>query len=156
MPKISVIIPCYYNEENIPVTSKELIENENLFPADVVFEYVMIDDGSKDGTFEALKKFKAEFPDKVKVVKLSGNFGSYTAILAGMKHATGDCNVVIAADLQDPPALMVKMYEYWCKGTKLVLANRAEREDSFFERLFAQNYHRLIRKYAIANMPTGG
>ena len=69
MPKISVIIPCYYNEENIPVTSKELIENENLFPADVVFEYVMIDDGSKDGTFEALKKFKAEFPDKVKVVK---------------------------------------------------------------------------------------
>lgn len=156
MPSISVIIPCYYNEKNIPVTAQELLENEKLFPADVRFEYVMIDDGSKDNTYGELLKFKERFPDKVKVIKLSGNFGSYNAILAGMKYATGDCNVVIAADLQDPPELILKMYRYWSNGFKLVLANRENREDSFWDRRFAVWYHRLIKKYALQNMPEGG
>ncbi len=156
MNKISVIIPCYYNEENIPYTSAALLENEQLFPEDVSFEYIMVDDGSKDGTYDALRKFKSDYPDKVKIVKLAGNFGAYTAVLAGMKYATGDCNIVIAADLQDPPELMVKMYDYWSKGTKLVLANRANREDALFDKMFAKWYHRLIKKYAIGNMPDGG
>ncbi|MBW7844617.1 MAG: glycosyltransferase family 2 protein [Bacteroidia bacterium] len=156
MPKISVIIPCYYNELNIPVTSKELINNESLFPSDVTFEYVMVDDGSKDGTLNALKEFKSAFPEKVKIVKLSGNFGSYNAIQAGMRFATGDCNVVIAADLQDPPELMVKMYDYWTKGVKLVVANRDEREDKWTSRIFAESYQKLIRKYALPNLPHGG
>ncbi len=156
VPKISVIIPCYFNESNIPVTTQELLENEKLFPAEVTFEYVMVDDGSKDGTLQALKHFKAAHPHKVTIVKLSGNFGSYNAIQAGMKYATGDCNVVIAADLQDPPELMVKMYEYWSKGIKLVVANRNEREDAFTSRLFAEQYQKLIKKYALPNLPKGG
>ncbi|TAE83999.1 MAG: glycosyltransferase [Bacteroidetes bacterium] len=156
MPKISIIIPCYYNELNIPVTSKELIANESLFPADVLFEYVMVDDGSKDTTLLELKKFKTAYPDKVVIVKLSGNFGSYNAIQAGMKYATGDCTVVIAADLQDPPELMVKMYEYWQKGVKLVIANREEREDHFSSRIFAEQYQKLIQRYALPNLPKGG
>ena len=156
MAKLSVIIPCYYNEHNIPVTAQELIANEALFPAEVTFEYVMVDDGSKDGTLNELKKFKNAYPDKVKVVKLSGNFGSYNAIQAGMKHATGDCNVVIAADLQDPPELMVKMFVYWEKGVKLVVANRDEREDNWTSRLFAEYYQKLIRKHALPNLPKGG
>ncbi|MES2559962.1 MAG: glycosyltransferase family 2 protein [Bacteroidota bacterium] len=156
MPKLSIIIPCYHNEHNIPVTSRALIANESLFPADISFEYVMVDDGSKDNTFEALKQFKNEYPSKVKLVKLSGNFGSYNAIQAGMKYATGDCNIVIAADLQDPPELMVKMVEYWKKGVKLVLANREDREDPFFSKLFANQYQKLIRKYALPNLPKGG
>lgn len=156
MPKLSIIIACYYNELNIPVTSKELIANEALFPADVLFEYVMVDDGSKDGTLIELKKFKSAYPDKVKIVKLSGNFGAYNAIQAGMKYATGDCNVVIAADLQDPPELMVKMYDYWLKGVKLVVANRDEREDKLSSRIFAEQYQKLIRKFALPNLPKGG
>lgn len=156
MPKLSIIIPCYFNGANIPVTSAELIANERLFPADVTFEYVMVDDGSKDNTFEALQLFREQYPDKVKIVKLSGNFGSYNAIQAGMKYATGDCNVVIAADLQDPPELMVKMYDYWQKGFKLVLANREDRDDPFFSKLFASQYQKLIRKYALPDLPKGG
>jgi polyisoprenyl-phosphate glycosyltransferase len=156
MPKISVIIPCYYNELNIPVTSGELIDNERLLPHDVEFEYVMVDDGSKDNTLAELYKFKSAYPDKVIIVKLSGNFGSYNAIQAGMKYATGDCNVVIAADLQDPPELIAKMYEYWQKGVKLVVANRDEREDRFSSRLFAEQYQKLIRKHALPNLPKGG
>lgn len=156
MPKLSIIIPCYYNEANIPVTAVELTENEKNFPAGLEFEYVMVDDGSKDNTIQALKNFKAQYPEKVKIVKLSGNFGSYNAIQAGMKYATGDCNVVIAADLQDPPELIAKMYDYWQKGFKLVLANREDREDSFFTRTFAVWYQRMIKKYALPNLPKGG
>ena len=156
MPKLSVIIPCYFNEENILPTTNRLLEVENLFPSDVNFEYVMVDDGSKDNTLTTLLEFKHKHPDKVKVVKLSGNFGSYNAIVAGMKYATGDCNVVISADLQDPPELIKNMYDHWVKGIKLVLANRQEREDRFFDSLFAKWYHRIIKKYALPSMPKGG
>jgi glycosyltransferase involved in cell wall biosynthesis len=156
MPKISIIIPCYFNECNIPVTVKELLESEKSFSAEVNFEYVMIDDGSEDNTLEELRKFKKNHPEKVKIVKLSGNFGSYNAILAGMEFATGDCNVVISADLQDPPSLIVKMYDYWTRGIKLVLANREQREDNFLDKQFSNLYHRLIRRYGIKNMPSGG
>lgn len=64
MSQISIIIPCYYNELNIPSTSEELIENEKNFPEGTTFEYVMVDDGSKDKTWEALQKFKAKYPKK--------------------------------------------------------------------------------------------
>jgi polyisoprenyl-phosphate glycosyltransferase len=156
MPKLSIIIPCYYNEENIPVTTKELLENEQLFPEDLSFEYVMVDDGSRDGTWKALEKFKEEHPSKVKIIKLAGNVGSYNAILAGMNAATGDVTTVIAADLQDPPELMVKMYDYWRKGIKLVMANRQDREESFGQKLFSNTYHGLMQKLAIKSIPNGG
>lgn len=156
MPKLSIIIPCYYNEDNISATTQELIANELTFPADVTFEYIMVDDGSKDETLSKLRAFKNTHPTKVTIVKLSGNFGSYNAIQAGMKYATGDCTVVIAADLQDPPALMLQMYHYWLKGIKLVVANRNEREDSWRTKIFAQYYQKLIRKYAMPHLPKGG
>ncbi|MBK6833052.1 MAG: glycosyltransferase [Bacteroidetes bacterium] len=133
MPKLSIIIPCYFNEENIPITKQKLIENESLFDTDVSFEYIMVDDGSKDNTLLELNKFREEHPGKVKVVKLAGNVGSYNAILAGMNYATGDCCSVIAADLQDPPELMVKMYAYWKSGVKFIVGNRADREESFLK-----------------------
>lgn len=156
MPKLSIIIPCYFNGENIPITKQRLIENESLFESDVTFEYVMVDDGSKDNTVEELIKFKNEQPGKVKIIKLAGNVGSYNAILAGMNYATGDCCVVIAADLQDPPELMVKMYSHWKNGIKLVVGNRADREDSFFQKAFSNTYHKLIQKFALKNIPEGG
>ena len=156
MPKLSIIIPCYFNEENINTTKDRLLKNELLFEKDVTFEYVMVDDGSKDNTVQELLKFKSEQPGKVKVIKLAGNVGSYNAILAGMNYATGDCCVVIAADLQDPPELMVKMYDYWKKGVKLIVGNRADREESFFQKMFSNTYHKLIQKFALPNIPDGG
>ena len=156
MPRLSIIIPCYYNEENIPVTTAALLENEKLFSQDVEFEYVMVDDGSKDGTLNALLRFESENPGKVKVVKLVTNVGSYNAIVAGMEQATGDVNVVITADLQDPPELMPKMYAYWKKGIKLVIANRQERKEGVFKNIFASTFHYLIKHFALSNMPDGG
>lgn len=156
MTKLSIIIPCYFNEENIPFTTAELLANEALFPDDISFEYVMVDDGSKDGTLDALIRFEQANPGKVKVVKLVANVGSYNAIVAGMEVATGDCNVVITADLQDPPSLMPKMYEYWKKGLKLVIANRNERQEGFFKNLFAQTFQFLMKRFALSNLPDGG
>jgi polyisoprenyl-phosphate glycosyltransferase len=73
-----------------------------------------------------------------------------------MNYATGDCNVVLAADLQDPPELIPKMFGYWIKGIKLVIANREDREESFFQKLFSNTYHNLIKKLALKNAPKGG
>ena len=156
MTKLSIIIPCYFNGENLPVTTKELIENEKLFSEPIDFEYIMVDDGSKDNTLEELLKFKNNYPEKVKIVKLAGNVGSYNAILAGMHYATGDCNVMLAADLQDPPELIPQMYDYWKKGIKFVIANRKDREESWSQKLFSNTYHSLIKKYALKNIPSGG
>ena len=156
MPKISIVIPCYFNEGNIPITTAELISNETFFPNDLSFEYVLVDDGSKDNTYAELLKFKEQHPAKVKVIKLAGNVGSYNAILAGLNYATGDCNVILTADLQDPPELIPKMYEYWLKGIKFVIANRSDREESWSQKLFSGVYHKLIKKLALKNIPDGG
>ncbi|MCU0321747.1 MAG: glycosyltransferase family 2 protein [Chitinophagaceae bacterium] len=157
MPKLSIIIPCYYNELNIPVTTQKLLANELVFSSQLEFEYIFIDDGSGDNTWQALLSFKqTQKANRVKLIKLSGNFGSYNAILAGMQHATGDCNVVISADLQDPPELILNMYEYWEKGVKLVIGNRTDRKDPFFSKLFSQIFQKLIKKFALKNLPNGG
>ena len=156
MPKLSYVIPCYYNEHNIPVTGDVLIKNEALFPKGTLFEYVFVDDGSKDGTWNALLDFQSKYPDRVKAIKLAGNVGSYFAMVAAMEHATGDCSVMISADLQDPPELIEKMYGFWQKGIKLVIANRTDREESFFQKAFSNTYHQLVKRYAIHNLPEGG
>jgi glycosyltransferase involved in cell wall biosynthesis len=156
MPKISFIIPCYYNEANIPVTSKELIENEALFPTDLEFEYIFVDDGSKDNTLAELLNFHHQYPHKVKIIKLATNVGPHNAVVAGMEYATGDCNAILAADLQDPPELIAQMYKHWIKGYKLVIGNRQDREESFFQKLFSNTFHLLIKKLALKQIPDGG
>lgn len=156
MTKITIITPCYYNELNIPVTSQRLIANEGLFEDDVEFEYILIDDGSKDNTWSELIKFQHRFPEKVKIIKLVRNFSSTNAVLAALNYSTGDCNVIISADLQDPPELIYEMYQYWKKGNKLVLANRTNREESIIQKLISNITHLLVRKFGLKNLPTGG
>lgn len=156
MPKLSVIIPCYYNEHNIPVTVPELIKNEGQFPPEVTFEYVFVDDGSGDQTLQALLAVREQYPDRIRVVQLAGNVGSYNAIVAGIAHATGDCLSVITADLQDPPELMAQMYKHWQQGFKLVIGNRQDREETGFSKWFAQTFHWLMKRLALSNIPDGG
>jgi polyisoprenyl-phosphate glycosyltransferase len=156
MPLYSIIIPCYYNEHNIPVTSKALIANEASFPSDTQFEYILVDDGSGDKTWLAMQAFYQEYPTKVKLIKLARNFGANSASLAGMALAQGDCITVIAADMQDPPELLLQMFEHWQKGIKLVVANRINRSDSFFGDIISNLFHYFMRKVAIPNTPKGG
>jgi len=156
MPKITVITPCYYNELNIPDYANRMIENEKIFPTDVSFEYLLIDDGSKDGTWNEMVKFQILYPEKVKIIKLVRNFGSTNAVFSSLPYSTGDCNVVISADLQDPPELILKMYENWQKGFKLVLANRTNREEPFLQKFVSNTTHKLVQKFGLKNLPDGG
>ena len=156
MPKLSVIVPCYFNEDNIQVTVPELIANEANFPAGLEFEYVFVDDGSGDGTVAALHQMRARYPDRIRVVELVANVGSYNAIVAGMAAATGDCLAIITADMQDPPELMVQMYDYWRKGFKLVIGNRQDREETGMSQVFAKTFHWLMKHLALKNIPDGG
>jgi polyisoprenyl-phosphate glycosyltransferase len=153
---LSIIIPCYFNEENIPRTWVELQENEKRFPAGVDFEYVLVDDGSGDKTYEALHKLHLQHPQKVKVIKLAGNVGAFNAMFAGLEHATGDVNVFIMADLQDPPELMVSMYEYWQKGMRVIIGNRADRQEKGLARWYSDTFHSMVKKYALKQVPDGG
>ncbi|MEZ5033293.1 MAG: glycosyltransferase family 2 protein [Saprospiraceae bacterium] len=156
MARLSIIIPCYYNEENLPVTYARLQAMESSLPPETQVEYVFIDDGSGDGTFRVLQGMQSAEPDRIVLIKLAGNVGSYNAILAGMAHSRGDCCTVISADLQDPPELIPRMFAYWQDGFKLVMANRERREEPFFKQLFARLFHRLIRRFALRNIPPGG
>lgn len=154
MSIVSVVIPCYFNEENV---NKTFIEISNVLKkASIDFEIIFVDDGSKDKTFLELSAIHAANPHVVKLVKLVKNVGSYTAILAGMSKATGDCVTVISADLQDPPELIAEMYQHWQSGIKLVLASRAKRNDGIFNNYFSGFYHLLIQKMAIPSLPKGG
>jgi glycosyltransferase involved in cell wall biosynthesis len=156
MPKISVIVPCYFNEGNIPVTVPGLVANEANFPAGTEFEYVFVDDGSRDLTLHALLDARTQYPDRIKVIELVGNVGSYNAIVAGIAHATGDCMSVITADMQDPPELMVQMFDYWQQGFKLVIGNRQDREETGLAKIFAETFHWLMKHLALNNIPDGG
>ena len=156
MPKLSVIVPCYFNEDNIPVTTRELVANEANFPPEVTFEYIFVNDGSGDDTLGALRRAQALYPGRLRIVDLAGNVGSYNAIVAGMAHATGDCLSVITADLQDPPELMVEMYGYWQQGIKLVIGNRQGREDTGLSVALAKLFHWLMKNLALSNIPDGG
>ena len=156
MAKISIVIPCYFNAPNIPDLGKALMEMEHLFPQGTTFEYIFTDDGSKDETLKELLRLRQAFPEKITVIKLSGNYGSYNALFAGLQYAKGDCNVFLSADLQDPPELIPKMFEYWQKGIKLVLAHRTDRPERGLSRWLSGLFHFLLRNYGLKQAPKGG
>lgn len=119
------------------------------------YEIVMVDDGSGDNSWNIICDLKSR-DERIVAVKLSRNFGEHAALLAGFSVCTGDCAVTKQADLQEDSSLILEMYESWKKGNKVVLAARQSRKDSFFTKLFAGMYYKLIRKYVTKSMPEGG
>ncbi len=157
MKKISVIIPCYNSEVNIPDTSAELLKlKSDIESKNIDVEFVMVEDGSTDGTMTELLKFKEKFPNQVMIIQLAGNWGSYNALLAGCHYATGDACVQLHIDLQDPPEYIPEMIDHWLKGNKLVIGQRVKREEDFFYLMTAGLYHWLIKKFALPYIPEGG
>ena len=154
MSKLSIIVPVYYNEQNLDdlytALKRRIFEKINMD-----YELIMVDDGSGDKSYEIMKKL-CENDKKIKLIKLARNFGSHVALLAGLTHATGDCVTCISADLQDPPENIMKMLEKWKAGTKVVLAVRKDREESLMQKFFSNTYYRLMRRYALKDMPKGG
>ncbi len=152
--KISIIIPVYYNEENLQPLYND-IKYKYIDKIDYDYEIVMINDGSKDKSYEIMKQLAAH-DTNIKVYSLSRNFGSHAAILCGLSKCTGDCAVVKAADLQEPTELISEMVDEWKKGNNVVLAVREGRDESRKQVFFADMYYKLVQKTALSEMPDHG
>lgn len=154
MMKVSIVIPVYYNEDNL-IPLYEDIKKKFINIIDFEYEIVMVNDGSKDKSYEVMQAL-ARKDSNIKIVSLSRNFGSHAAILCGLEKCTGDCAIIKAADLQEPTELLLQMIASWKKGNNVVLAIRQDREESIGTKLFANTYYWMVRKAALANMPKGG
>ena len=151
---LSIIIPVYYNEKSLPILYERLNKVSGEIK-DVDFEYVFVDDGSGDNSYNVLLGI-AQNDTRVKVVKLSRNFGSFVACLAGLTYCKGDCAVIMAADLQDPPELINELLNKWKQGNEIVYAVREKREESGIKVFFSKLYYRIFKLIALSNMPKGG
>ena len=152
--KVSLVIPVYYNEENLRPLYADLKE-KFISKINYDYEIVMVNDGSKDKSYEVMKELASE--DKnIKIISLSRNFGSHAAILCGISHCTGDCAVIKAADLQEPTELLLEMVKSWEKGNTVVLAVREGRDESRKQTFFANFYYKLVQKTALPEMPDRG
>lgn len=151
----SIIVPCFNEEEAIPIYYREMIKTFESIP-ELQFEFEFIDDGSSDRTLEVIKGLRAE-DERVHYVSFSRNFGKEAGIYAGLKHATGDYVVIMDVDLQDPPALLREMYETVAvEGYDSAATRRATRKGeppirSFFARMF----YKLINKISKADIVDG-
>lgn len=153
MAKLSIIIPVYFNEMNLYDLYDDL--KEKVLGKLDQYELVFVDDGSLDQSFSILKDI--QFKDSnVMVVKLSRNFGSHAAILAGLIHSTGDCAVMKTADLQEPSSMLLEMFQKWKDGNNVVLAIRKDRQEPWLQIFFSNLYYKLMRRIAIKTMPDGG
>ena len=155
---ISVIVPCYDEQEAIPHFYQEVVEEAAKMRTkyDVGFEFIFVDDGSEDSTLRVIKKY-AELDDRVKYISLSRNFGKESAIYAGLKYSTGDYAVIMDADLQDPPYMLPRMYEalknegYDCVASRRISRKGEPKIRSFFARLF----YKLMNKISKTDIADG-
>ena len=120
--KVSVVIPVYYNEDNLMPLYEDLRE-KFISKIDYEYEIIMVNDGSKDKSYEVMQEIAKKDPN-VRIISLSRNFGSHAACLCGLANSTGDCAVIKAADLQEPTELLLEMVESWKSGNNVVLALR--------------------------------
>ena len=148
MALLSVIVPCYNEEENVRYFYKELMKNTSFFEKKKLdIEIIFVDDGSRDGTVAEVKKLREE-TEKVHLVSFSRNFGKEAGIYAGFQKAKGDYAVIMDADLQDPPSLLPEMFSYIEEGYDSVATRRVSRKGeppirSFFARMFYKIMNRI-------------
>ena len=151
MALISIIIPSYNEEENLPVLYERLQHvAESLEHA---FEFIFVDDGSSDRSFQILEDI-AKKDSRTKVIKFSRNFGSHAACLAGLTQASGDACTFLSADLQDPPEVIASLVNEWGRGYEVVIGVRQWEKTS--ARHFPALYYKAVRRFALKNMPETG
>ncbi len=151
----SIIVPVYQNAANLDDTIPKLLSLEAKLP-EYHLEFIFVDDGSTDGSYEKLAKYYQLYRDKLIVIKLTKNFGQNSAIFAGLNAANGDCAGIISADLQDPHELFVDMIEKWEAGTRLVIGKREGRKEAAAQRFLSNLYWRMVDKFAVEGFPSGG
>ena len=153
---LSIIVPCYNEEESVPLFYQEAMKQVAFFHGkDVELEFIFVDDGSKDRTVEEVKKLR-EKDERIHLVSFSRNFGKEAAIIAGLEKAKGDFTVLMDADLQDPPAILPEMYEYIEQGYDSVATRRVDRKgEPPIRSFFARRFYSLMRKISKTEIVDG-
>ncbi len=154
--KISIVVPVYFNAGSLPRLFDELSKLETrLAERAVQLELVFVDDGSKDESLVRLLEFKAR-RETTRVVKLTRNFGAVHCSKTGFKFVTGDAFMIIAADMQDPPELVLEMVDRWLAGSKFVICERITRDDPLVSKLYSKICYKMLRALVIQDYPEGG
>lgn len=150
--ELSLVIPVYNEEENLSALYSSL--NIVLKELGVRYEVIFVDDGSLDKSFDILVGLR-EKDDRIKLLKLSRNFGHQIAITAGINYSSGNAVITIDADLQDPPEVIADLYKNYANGYDIVYAVREKREgETFLKLVTAFLFYRIFNKLTSINMPT--
>lgn len=157
MPKvpklISFVIPVFNEEASLLPFIGELRATLTKIPYD--YEVVFVDDGSQDSSWEKLSEL-AKADSRIRALSLSRNFGSHSAITAGLHHARGDATVILAADLQDPPGVVLQFVKKWEEGFEVVWGVRKKRKDLGIKKFLSALFYRLLKAVALPEYPVGG
>lgn len=156
MSLLSVVVPCYNEEESVELFYEELTKNDPFFrEKELEVEILYVDDGSRDGTADEVKKLR-EKDSRIRLLSFSRNFGKEAAMYAGLEHSRGDYVVLMDVDLQDPPSLLPEMFSYLGEDYDSVATRRVSRKGeppvrSFFARMF----YRLMKKISRTEIMDG-
>lgn len=145
MKTISILIPCYNEQESLPALYKRLkVLTESI--KNYKFEVLFVNDGSRDNTLKIIKKLRQQ-DDSINYVDLSRNFGKEIAMIAGIDHINSDAMIVMDADLQDPPELIKEMLYWWEQGYKDVCSKRKSRAgETWFKKWSSHTYYKVLQK----------
>jgi len=149
---ISIIIPVYNEQENIPTVYTQVTAVMQSLAAVYDYEFIFVNDGSKDSSWPLLAQL-SQADDKVRALHFSRNFGHQAALSAGYAHAHGDAVITMDADLQDPPTLLLEMIKRWEQGAQIVYARRIDRNDTFLKRWSAYMYYKILDSVADVMIP---
>lgn len=155
MDKISIIVPCYNEQDSLPYFYKAVIEISKKM-SEVEFEYFFINDGSRDDTLNIIKEYSQK-DERVKYISFSRNFGKEAGIYAGLQHVTGDYVAIMDADLQDSPSLLPEMYNEIKTGKYDCVATRRTDRDGepAIRSFFAREFYKVINKISNTNIVPG-
>ncbi|WP_165209578.1 glycosyltransferase family 2 protein [Streptococcus tangpeifui] len=155
MKKLSIVVPCYNEEATIYPFLAETQKVEQAMAGELVFDYLFVNDGSKDQTLQVLREVSQKFAN-VHYLSFSRNFGKEAALLAGLEAADGDLITVMDADLQDPPELLQDMYQKVQEGFDVVGTRRADRKgEPVIRSFFARAFYWLVNKISDTEMVDG-
>lgn len=151
MADLSVVIPIYNEEGNIPLLYERL--TAVMQGMGISWEFIFINDGSRDRSIQLLKELAGKDP-RVRYIDFSRNFGHQIAVSAGLDHSRGEAVVIMDADLQDPPELLPDMYRKYKEGFEVVYARRRSREgESWFKKTTARLFYRMLSRLSTVEIP---
>jgi glycosyltransferase involved in cell wall biosynthesis len=153
-PIIAIVVPVHNERDNLR-QFYDAVTDVMQSQAEYDWEFVFVDDGSSDGSFEIVNSLRGS-DDRVRALRFPRNFGSHIAIAAGIDYCHGDAAIIMAADLQDPPALIQAFISRWRDGFDVVWGARTGRDDGRVRSWAMSVFYRLVRRFAIPTYPKGG